>query len=337
MIHKILLNLKEKITGKRSKVARAINQSKYLLVALATRTQLTVGAPGTNLVLPTIRDLSKARNRVEKYQTEVDKFEEKFADAVDEFLDSQGEQGNRLIVFIDDMDRCLPENVLIILGSLKLFLDKSTCVFIIGVESVAVEGAIQTRYGADIGSFGRDYLDKIIKLPFSIPPADAAHLSFTFGYPAGDGPIQDRERLVFEVVAEGIPRVYYRLVTAWKVISALAPAVSYDISIPEKRRLLMLATAINLRFPRLHEICRYRPDRFPNFWQWTVAPQNAGGNGSNFEVHSMTEYKEFWNDPAVRRLFQRLNRELQETPDLRLTADTEQVTAAFRLSATAPR
>ncbi len=54
-----------------------------------------------------------------------------FETAIDECLEDRG----RLVVFIDDLDRCLPEKTIEILEVIKLFLDVPKCVFVIGVSN----------------------------------------------------------------------------------------------------------------------------------------------------------------------------------------------------------
>lgn len=75
----------------------------------------------------------------------------------------------RLVFFIDDLDRCVPEQVLRVLEALKLFLNMPGCVYVLGVDRVALENSIRHRYqGIEVSE--AEYLDKIVQLPFSIPP-----------------------------------------------------------------------------------------------------------------------------------------------------------------------
>jgi ribosomal protein L7/L12 len=75
----------------------------------------------------------------------------------------------RLVFFIDDLDRCVPEQVLRVLEALKLFLNMPGCVYVLGVDRVALENSIRQRYqGSEVSE--AEYLDKIVQLPFSIPP-----------------------------------------------------------------------------------------------------------------------------------------------------------------------
>ncbi|WP_253831163.1 KAP family P-loop NTPase fold protein [Actinokineospora globicatena] len=92
-----------------------------------------------------------------------------------DLLDKATERGAiRLAFFIDDLDRCLPEYILKTLEALKLFLNISGCVFVLGVDREALESTIRARYG-DRG-ISEHYLDKIVQVPFALPPitADAA-------------------------------------------------------------------------------------------------------------------------------------------------------------------
>jgi predicted KAP-like P-loop ATPase len=73
---------------------------------------------------------------------------------------------SRLVFFIDDLDRCLPETVLKVLEALKLYLNLPDCVYVIGVDRAALECSIRYRY-KDLEVREADYIDKIVQLPFS--------------------------------------------------------------------------------------------------------------------------------------------------------------------------
>ncbi|UCF04392.1 MAG: hypothetical protein JSV33_10655 [bacterium] len=95
----------------------------------------------------------------------INHFEEDFKEVIDLYTNH-----GKLIVFIDDLDRCLPENAITVLESLKLFIGSSRCVFVLGMDHYIVEEGIKHRYGEKIKLSGRDYLDKIIQVPFFLPP-----------------------------------------------------------------------------------------------------------------------------------------------------------------------
>jgi predicted KAP-like P-loop ATPase len=60
-----------------------------------------------------------------------------------EFHEKSG--GARIVVFIDDLDRCLPEGALEVLESMKLFFDFDGFVFVVGLDQQVVEWCIDRR------------------------------------------------------------------------------------------------------------------------------------------------------------------------------------------------
>jgi len=77
-----------------------------------------------------------------------------------------------LVVFIDDLDRCLPEKAVQVLEAVKLFLDKTGCIFVLGADTRIVRAAVAQFYKNQgvTGENADDYLEKIIQLRFDLPP-----------------------------------------------------------------------------------------------------------------------------------------------------------------------
>ena len=74
----------------------------------------------------------------------------------------------RVVVFIDDLDRCSPNKALEVLESIKLFLDIEGFVFVIGLSHKTVTQLISHAY-LSTGIKGEDYIKKIIQIPIKIP------------------------------------------------------------------------------------------------------------------------------------------------------------------------
>ncbi len=51
-----------------------------------------------------------------------------------------------LVVFIDDLDRCLPDKTVQVLEAVKLFLDKPGCIFVLGADTEVVRQAVESYY-----------------------------------------------------------------------------------------------------------------------------------------------------------------------------------------------
>lgn len=114
-------------------------------------------------LLPT--ELLKAQTEGKELEL-IGEFEDQFKKIASEYV---GEDG-RLVVFIDDLDRCLPEKALDILEAIKLFLNVPGTVFIIGTDVKVIENGLAGKYGDKSHSLAKNYLDKIIQVPFRIPP-----------------------------------------------------------------------------------------------------------------------------------------------------------------------
>jgi len=79
----------------------------------------------------------------------------------------------KLIVAIDDLDRCLPEQALEILEAIKLFMDLPGTFFLVAIDSEIVQYGLDLRYKQmEIGRpqiRSKQYTEKMIDLSFSIP------------------------------------------------------------------------------------------------------------------------------------------------------------------------
>ena len=86
----------------------------------------------------------------------------------------------KLVVIIDDLDRCTPERIIENLEAIKLFLNVPKTAFVIGADPRIVRHAIEYRYktdgienASDPDSRNRrivsDYLEKLIQVPYNLP------------------------------------------------------------------------------------------------------------------------------------------------------------------------
>lgn len=103
-----------------------------------------------------------------------DQFAKRFSDLVTAALKGRHE---RLVVFIDELDRCDPKDVVATLIDLKTFLDQDRCAFIVAADREVIERALREvpqakpvredePYYATPGAF----LDKIFQHQLALPP-----------------------------------------------------------------------------------------------------------------------------------------------------------------------
>lgn len=93
-----------------------------------------------------------------------------FRDEFDELM-AELEEIDRVVVLVDDLDRCLPDTVVAALEAIKLFLSVRKMGFVIAADRRLVTLAIATRYSqsAQGAIMAREYLEKIVQIPISVP------------------------------------------------------------------------------------------------------------------------------------------------------------------------
>ncbi|PPZ90489.1 NTPase [Cloacibacterium normanense] len=101
-----------------------------------------------------------------------------FRDEFKKMLDKS--EIEKLVVIIDDLDRCTPDRLIENLEAIKLFLNVDKTAFVIGADPRIVRHAIELRYktdgienSSDVESRNErivsDYLEKLIQVPYYLP------------------------------------------------------------------------------------------------------------------------------------------------------------------------
>ncbi|KYP15938.1 P-loop NTPase fold protein, partial [Flavihumibacter sp. CACIAM 22H1] len=101
-----------------------------------------------------------------------------FRDDFKEMIDKS--EIRKLVVIIDDLDRCTPERLIENLEAIKLFLNVEKTAFVIGADPRIVRHAIEHRYKTDSienaddpnsrnKRIVSDYLEKLIQIPYYMP------------------------------------------------------------------------------------------------------------------------------------------------------------------------
>lgn len=178
-----------------TKLRKSINWMRVLKVTAKTALPIATAAVtgGASLIIPMLLSAFQANkdgltelltgDKAEQFLKDAIKGEdeEKKYEAVREFRDDfeklikQSKQG-RIVVLIDDLDRCLPRNIIENLEAIKLFLNVPQTAFMIAADKYIVSNAIKTEYKSiidaasdDRPNLGESYMEKFIQLPYTIP------------------------------------------------------------------------------------------------------------------------------------------------------------------------
>jgi len=112
---------------------------------------------------------------------------EDFRKAVAELFENPAKD-QKVCVFIDDLDRCMPDVALDLLEALKIFLGETRCIFIVAADEQLIGEGLRIRYkellaipraDEDPQLFprkGKEYFEKIIQLGIRVPDHAAPHV-----------------------------------------------------------------------------------------------------------------------------------------------------------------
>lgn len=137
------------------------------------------------------------------------------------FDDSEGV----LVFFIDDLDRCQPNRVAQVLETIKLFMDRPGCVFVIGMDIDIVEKAVKAQYQRIEGFDEHAYMDKLIQLQFNLPPLRPEHIQGFIQHELIGKPAENPLSRYLEDVSETVeanPRTVKRFMNAFSIQRSLA-------------------------------------------------------------------------------------------------------------------
>ena len=121
-----------------------------------------VGRVGSNLSKFEQRLLKEHKRWVDR----IKEFKVEFSSVIKKALTKNN--ASKLFIFVDDLDRCLPENAVKLLEGIKNFLSVENICFILAIDRRVVGEMIEKKYGLHDG-YGDEYLMKIVHYYYELP------------------------------------------------------------------------------------------------------------------------------------------------------------------------
>jgi hypothetical protein len=199
-------------TGVRERVQRAARRVGRVIRGLAAGLSGEVGLPGAVKVGYNVAKAIDAVTMKDDPDQPQSLYVAAFQELSEAFAEFTSHGTTRVVVFVDDLDRCLPGNALEVLESMKLFFDLPGFIFVVGLDEEVIQRAIQSRFRDSMpintvpavspipadpvikpinvtpgstpgsilvvseGKLARDYVEKIFQVPYRLPPIIAAQL-----------------------------------------------------------------------------------------------------------------------------------------------------------------
>jgi len=226
---------------------------------------------------------------------------------------SKNRPQHKIVVFIDDLDRCLPPQALKLLESIKLVLAQRGFIFVLAVDYRIIQGYMTHRYEAEFHvkdyPVGPSYLDKLVQLPLNLPghrSRFSAYITKLLERPAmgvsSNVPVRDAIAKLIDVLAIGSnynPRSLVRFINTLIVDRAIWAAMGEEVD----THLLGLCAVSRMLRQRLGD----RPyDLLVHSDEVCQALLSGKTDELSLEGRSKPEHELSRRDQSVRELLRRL-------------------------------
>lgn len=244
-----------------------------------------------------------------------------FRELVGELLESD----RRVVVLVDDLDRCLPEAALEIFEAIKLFLDAPGCGFVVAVDRDVIRKGLAVRYTAADGSGTAfplvnpdEYIEKTIALSYDVPRFSDEDVDALIADAQTPLPLNADHRALLHAGLGRNPRRVKRFLNLLRVQVELAslasqkgrpaPSALGPEGDPTMLGTLLKAMLIGYRYPSLLRACIEDPNLLFTLQRIATAYRKATADGEAAaktergekladmpaEVAALQHHEEFW-------------------------------------------
>jgi len=172
------------------------------------------------------------------------------------------DMGVTLVVFVDDLDRCLPHTAIATLEAMRLLLHVKNTAFVIAADESMIRGAVRAHFaGVDIESgLVTSYFDKLIQVPLKVPRLGVNEVKVYLALLMAELAVRQGQ-LTPKVQAQGQDALLQLLKTAWgkgiarddlaKVYGSEAKSISNSLDIADQLAPLLVSASDIAGNPRL--------------------------------------------------------------------------------------
>lgn len=195
----------------------------------------------------------------------------------------------KVVFFIDDLDRVPPPTAVEILDITKNIFDIPDCVFVLAIDYEVIVKGLEEKFGKKDPKNEREfrqYFDKIIQIPFTMPMgAYGDHLDDLLGpaleklgYALDHSSTDTLKNLAEDakLATGGIPRSIKRIINTLSLLQHIANAKfkkshpTSSVPLPNDIEARFIIVSLLINFP---EICKRVIER-PKFPEWSVSTLN---------------------------------------------------------------
>lgn len=236
----------------------------------------TIKVASGGVMSPKLADLSKIGADYEKERYRTHLASQDISNLLEQAIASALGDDQKLVIFIDDLDRCHPEAALKLLEGIKVYLNLKNCVIVFAIDQRQIERALKKALDIKDDSDShqaREYLEKICQDIYHLPLPNQAHKADYLDKLLAELGLGD-QGILHRIEIKSVAETYDCLPANPRKIKALANRLGVMLrhhekltppfitpTSPLKTYQLLLATAIIYTFHReLNEQLEKNPD-----------------------------------------------------------------------------
>ena len=243
--------------------------------ALRVGAGVTMGVEAANVAKELLESSSQTISALRMQLTEV----------VNEMASRSSNPYDKVIVYVDDLDRIEPKNAVAILELLKNIFSVPKCVFILAIDYQVVVKGLEHKFGPQTPENEwefRAFFDKIIQLPFMMPMGQynigkyVNSLLVDIGFVDDPGLDDEAVRQIILQTIGGNPRSIKRLVNSVSLIQIFIEKRKskhaseeddedkLEIDEEDEKFLMFALLCLQIAFPPIYSLLTQDPN-FPNW------------------------------------------------------------------------
>lgn len=205
---------------------------------------------------------------------------EQLSDLAIEIKESSSNSYEKIIIYVDDLDRIEPENAVRILELLKNIFSIPHCVFVLAIDYQVVVKGLAQKFGERTEENDwefRAFFDKIIQLPFMMPMGQynkgkyVSHLLKQIRFLDNEDNLEEEINTILGYTIGGNPRSLKRLVNSLALINIFSKMDGDADKKKESHRsddkkdlLLFSLVCLQISFPDIYDLLSSNPE----FLKW---------------------------------------------------------------------
>ncbi len=222
-----------------------------------------------------------ASGRSQNSPAEVSEIKALIADLINDLITDPNNKIEKVVFFVDDLDRIPPGDAVEVLEALKNIFDIPNCVFILAIDYDIVVKGLESKFGPKTDENEREFrsfFDKIIQVPFSMPIGTYNIENFLVEKlkDLGTAMPENEKELYVKAVKYSIgynPRSLKRYLNAFSLINHLKE-IELDEEQPKGDDFMLFAIlGIQISYPKIFRLLSQKP----NFPEWNKGFGNKFG------------------------------------------------------------